>query len=237
LPVTRLHPLTFPEPDRFIGFLEEDPALIEPGLRIVARRLPLSGAGGAVVIDLLAIDRDSRIVLIDVKARLSVLALETAAAAREWISKNLATLRVLCPPLTSAADATRAILIGGRVEPALESLLEQASLPGTEVYAASAFRTPDGTGLSLRRAGRVHADRDARDGTLPGIGESTGAAPRSARAGSLAPDPLSGIPISAEETAEFRRLVAVRRVRGISGAGGRAASHPLAREFQPVVEN
>lgn len=216
MPVTRLHPLPFPEPARFIAFIEEDPSVLEEGLRFVARRLPLPGAGPSVVLDLLAVDSQSRIAAIQIGPRLTVQALAACLAAHWWISENMPTLRLLCPPLESASDQARAILIAGSVEPSLDTLLDRMAPAAPEVYQGSLFRSEEGLSVSLRRRGRraaAPAEQEplaaaGRLGTMAGWMEPAGQGiPRPTS------DPLSGIPISSEELAEFRRLVASTRSR------------------------
>lgn len=206
MPVTRLQPLAFPEPERFIAYIEEDPSLVEEGLTVVSRHLPLPGAGPAVILDLLAVDSDARIVHIDVRPVVTASALETAAAAREWICHNLATLQALCPPLARATGGVRSVIIGGRLDPVLESLLAQISRSRPDIYVASLFESATGPAVSLRPLAPQPGIQDltaATAATVPARAAVAEAAPS---------DPLAGIPLSPEEFSEFQQLVSRRQI-------------------------
>ncbi|HXI02602.1 MAG TPA: hypothetical protein VNI57_05440 [Candidatus Saccharimonadales bacterium] len=226
MPATRLQPLPFPEPERFIAFIEEEPSLLEPGLRIVAKRLPLPGAGPGVAVDLLALDSGGRVTAIDVREVIAARSLETAAAARSWLRGNLSTVRALCPALAGAGAQPRSVIIGGRIDPAADVLLGILAPPHPTLYQASLFDSPTGPAISFR--------------TLS-ISRPLVSAPSGEDAGSSAPpgagDPLAGIPLTADEVAEFRRLVPRYPVRHGHEHSAAAGAPPDEGGVRTLVEN
>jgi hypothetical protein len=235
LPATRLQPLPFPEPERFVAYIEEDPSLIEPGLRIVARRLPLPGAGDGVGVDLLAVDTQGRITAIDVRPQMTVHSVETAMAARSWIQGNLPTLKALCPSLEDAAAHTRSLLIGGRMDPSLESFVSLLAPPRPDLLEASLFDSPSGPAISLRPVGVAAPMPTVRRAHVPALAERLPDSPSA----EVPADPLAGIPLTAEELAEFRQIMASRPGPAASSrSGGSATPRPgEGASFCSMVEN
>ncbi len=200
MPATRLKPLPFSEPERIARWIEEDPSLLENGLRIIAKKLPLPSPGGPLHVDLLAIDREGRPTAIFLRESIGASAMEAAAAARAWLRQSLPALRALCPPLAEARAEARSILIGGRVEPAAEMMAAGFGNPRPEILRASLFEAPGGAAVSFEAASGPHPQAEP---AAPGIEAS------------LLQDPLAGIPLTTEEVEEFRKLTS----RQLSRAG------------------
>ena len=198
MPPSRLQPLPFVEPARLIAYLEQDPSLLEAGLTLLARRLPVPAAGPGLVIDLLALDGAGALTAIDVSELATGRTLEKCLAIRSWLQSNLSTLRSLVPGLAAAGREIRSVLISGHFAPAARSILLQISSQRPETLEVQIFEGPSGPALCFQ--------------TLPGL-QPAGDAPLfesgpalEAVASPAPSDPLAGIPLSAEEAEEFRSL-------------------------------
>jgi len=198
LPAARLQPLPFPEPSHLIDLVEQDPSLLEPGLRVVVRRVPLPDKIGAGSLDALAVDASGRCVGLRVAERATPHVLEEAIAARAWLSEAMPTLRAVCPQIGSSPHVRFLILASDRDEmsAAIQAFLAAA---GVEVARVQAFDSPSGLALCVRTPGARAPQPEAPAATaIPKAPSAVTAGRRS--------DPLSGIPLSAEEAAEFGRL-------------------------------
>ncbi len=224
LPATRLKPLPFSEPERIARWIEEDPSLLENGLRIIAKQLPLPSPGGPLHVDLLAIDREGRPATVFLRESIGASALEAAAAARTWLRQNLPALRILCPPLAEARAEARSILIGGHVEPSAEMMAAGLGNPRPEIFRASLFEAPGGAAVCFEAASGAHPRAEP---AAPGLEVS------------MLRDPLAGIPLSTEEVEEFRMLTSRQLTRagriGEKGGAARPASEEPAASL--MVEN
>lgn len=194
MPAARLKPLPFPEPSRLLDLVEQDPSLVEPGFRLVARRVPLPPRGGGIVLDALASDASGRCVLLRAIEKLTPRGIEEILTARAWITENLPTLKALCPQLGVGAGETRCLVLASEIEEPTESLLSLLAGASVEIVEVHAFDSPSGLALSVR-ALAPHAKKRPVDAPA-----STGAEERRS-------NPLAGIPLTADEVAEFRKLV------------------------------
>ena len=208
MPAARLQPLPFPDPARLLDLIEQEPSLIEPGLTIVARRLPIPFKDEALTLDGLAYDARLRCVAIRAVECLTPQAVEQMLVARGWIAECMETLRALSPQLARCGNGARAMLIAGSVEPAASTLLAHLASAAPEVLEVHLFELPTGLALDVRVVVPV-----------------TTAARPSAPAQTPRPapieremNPLAGIPLTSEELAEFRRLSTARAPAAKSGA-------------------
>jgi len=218
LPAARLKPLPFPDPARLIDLVEQDPSLVEPGLRIAARRIPLPHRAGGMTLDALALDAAGRCLLLRAAEILTARTLEEALAARAWIVESLPAIGSLCPPLAGAKADVRCLLLTSRLDESAAPLIAILEGAGVEVSEVQAFDSPGGLALSVRSL----APR-AKPPALERSGRAL-AAPEGAR--ERRADPLAGIPLSAEEAAEFRKLSSedVEAQRSVVGADRRPAT-------------
>src|SRR5262245_28056875 len=99
LPAARLQSIPFPQPQRFITVLDDDLSVIEPGLRLAARDVPLPEDAGGGTIEALCADASGKAVALKIVERIEPRELFDALAARAWLYENLATLRAVCPAL------------------------------------------------------------------------------------------------------------------------------------------
>lgn len=194
MPPSRLQPLPFVEPARLIAYIEQEPALLEAGLRLVARGLPVPGAGPGLSIDLLAVDGLGRVAAIRVVEMASGRDVEDCVAIRSWLSANLPTLRSIAPALSAAGREIRAVLVAGNFSPAARAILAQMTATRPEPLEVRLFDSAAGPAVCFQPPEGVQA-------RLPEPAPERIAAPSASAA-----DPLSGIPLSAAEAEEFRSL-------------------------------
>lgn len=226
MPATRLKPLPFTEPERLARWIEEDPSLLESGLRIVGRHVPLPASGGSLLADLLAIDRHGRPAVVFIGESIGARALEAALAARGWLRQSLPALRTLCPALAEATYETRAILIGGRVEEATDLIAAGLSTLRLEIFRASVFETASGAAISLE---------PAYGPAWPSEPAATGAEAPAASGAEAAADPLAGIPLTSEEVEEFRRLASTHVARAAKILTGGEIPRKIADSPAPAI--
>jgi len=212
LPASRLQPLPFFEPGRLIAFIEQDPSLLEPGLRLIAREVPMPSVGAGAKIDLLAADGDGRVVAILIAAGMTGGHLETALAARTWLRENHPTLRSLNPVLAECGEEVRCLILAGAITRAGRAFLAHMAEPRPEVLEVSCFESASGPAICVQpvRPGIPFPEVRPPEERAPALRETVAGFTPRARLG----DPLSGIPISPEEAAEFRRLVSPPPARG-----------------------
>ena len=191
LSAARLQPLPFPDPPSLISLIEKDPSLVESGLRPAARQIPMPASAGGGNVDLACVDSAGRLVAILVVPRVTGSVLEAAMAARAWLGEGLPTLRALCPALAGASPEVRCLLLAGSVEPGAALLLADAA-GRLEVLVATLFETSSGQAAWIRPAAPAPRAAGARR-------EPQG--PTATRR-----DPHAGIPVTAEEANEFRRI-------------------------------
>ncbi|MBI3450718.1 MAG: hypothetical protein HY049_17615 [Acidobacteria bacterium] len=226
MPAARLQPLPFPDPARLLDLIEQEPSLIEAGLTLVARRLPIPVKGDAVTLDGLAYDARGRCVAIRAVECLTPRSVEQMLVARGWIAESLETLRALSPQLAKCGNGARALLMAGSVEPAAATLLAHLASGAPEVLEVHAFELPTGLALHVTALTPIPA------------GSARPAAP--APSAKPAPidremNPLAGIPLTSDELAEFRRLSMARPQAakpGASGEGRVSASFSSANEVR-----
>lgn len=216
MPVARLKPLPFLA-SRLTALLEEDPSPIEPGLRVAARKVPLPDAAGGGAFDLLAADEAGRAAGVRILERVEAGAVAWALGARAWLQTILPTLRAVCPALQGEGGETRCLLVGGVVDPAAVRLVEAISEGRIRLLEAALFESPAGAALSVRAvAGEAPSPRVS----APRAG--AGAADLERPSAGPGADLLTGIPLTAEEAAEFRRI----EVRGSDRAAPAASAGP-----------
>lgn len=223
MPASRLQPLPLFEPGRLIAFIEQDPSLIEPGLRPIAREIPMPSVGAAARIDILAAGAGGGLVAILIAGEMTGSDLEVALAARTWLQENHPTLRSLNPDLAECGEGVRCLILAGTITPAARAFLAHMAEPRPEVLEITCFESASGPAVCVQpvRPGvPVRETRTPR--TRPStMREEPVGLPSPARLG----DPLSGIPISPEEAAEFRRLASPHPARG-AGREPRPAPGP-----------
>lgn len=229
MPAARLQPIPFPKPQRFIDLLDGDLSVIEPGLRIAARDVPLPDDAGGGAIEALCADASGKALALKIVERIDPHGLFDALAARSWLQENLATLRAVCPALAGGAREARCLVLAGKVDPAASAILEPLGLSAPDLYLVDLFQTGGGVAVTMKQVAPAIADR--------GPGVAPGARPEPPAPG--AGDPLSGIPLSADEAAEFRRLAAEHTARPAArpefrGAEPRAAA-PRQASTSPTV--
>ncbi len=212
MPASRLQPLPLFEPGRLIAFIEQDPSLIEPGLRPIAREIPIPSVGAGARIDILAAGAGGSLVAIRIAGEMTGVDLEIALATRIWLQENRPTLRTLNPDLAECGGEVRCLILAGTVTPAARAFLAHMAEPSPEVLEIACFESASGPAICVqpvRPATPVRETRTprARPSTMQ---EEPVRLPSPARLG----DPLSGIPISPEEAAEFRRLAPPHPARG-----------------------
>jgi hypothetical protein len=217
LPAARLQPLPFLEPTRLLDLVEQDPSLIEAGLRIVARRVSLPVKSGGTVLDALASDSRNRCVLLRSAESLTPRIIEEILAARGWISESLPTLRSLRPDLPAGGEI-RCVLLTSRVDEAAGALLSLLAGAAPEVLMVHAFDSPSGLALSVVAAATAVA--------IPAAARPR-PSPTPSPAAERRPSPLAGIPLTADEMAEFRR---------VSSARSHVARSPSAAEPRPATD-
>jgi hypothetical protein len=152
-------------------------------------------------------------------------------AARGWISESLPTLRSLRPDLPAGGEI-RCVLLTSRVDDAAGALLSLLAGAAPEVLMVHAFDSPSGLALSVVAAASTVALPAAvrpRPSPVPSSAAERGASP------------LAGIPLTADEMAEFRRVISPRSPvpRSPSPAGPRPATdfHPASDFRGRFLEN
>jgi len=200
LPAARLQPVPFLESARLLDLVEQDPSLVEAGLRIVSRQVSLPAKGGGIVLDALASDARGRCVLLRAIEKVTPRIVEETLAAREWISRCLPTLRSLRPDLP-VNNEIRCLLLTSEVEEAAASILSLLAGSAPEILEVHAFNSPSGLALSVGTAASG-ADVASRRQPHPP------APPPPAAERKLSP--LAGIPLTADEVAEFRKVSSIR---------------------------
>jgi len=222
LPAARLQPLPFLEPTRLLDLVDQDPSLIEAGLRIVARHVALPVNGGGIVLDALASDARGSCVLLRIIERITPRIIEGTLAARGWISDTLPTLRILRPDLGSSNEI-RCVLLASGLEEAAASLLALLAGSAPEVLLVHAFDSPAGLALSVG---------GAPSGAKAAGGRSR-LSPAPTTVAEMKTSPLAGIPLTADEVAEFRKVSSARphSQRSPSPAESRPAS-----DFHPATD-
>jgi hypothetical protein len=233
LPPSRLQPLPFPEPARLTDLLEHEPSLLEEGLSVVARDLPFPSVGPDSALELLTADGQGRVTAISVAVELTVQKIEETLEIRSWIERNIGTLAAIAPSLKGCSGPARCLLLAGDLSPGARRLLAFLAEPRPEVFRVDLFDSPSGPAICLRPAipagkGVTGASfsRDAQRTETPG--------PPQEERGT---DPLVGMPLSAEEAAEFRRLAVPQEVRpaAVERHGRAAPLEPVGRAM--IVEN
>jgi len=199
LPAARLQPLPFLDPERLITLLDQDPSLIEPGLRIIARGVPLPASLGPITLDALASDAGGGAAAIRIVECVLPRTVEEALTARAYLLEHLPTLRALCPALAGPSSHIRCLILAGAISPAAASLVSLLTDPAPEIFEIGAFDSPSGLAISVRRPARA-ARASERS---PSDRGAVSPAPIPARG-----DPLSGLPLTAEEALEFGRIAA-----------------------------
>jgi hypothetical protein len=225
LPPARLQPIPFPDPRRFIALLDDDLSVIETGLRIAARDVPLPPDAGGGAIEALCADASGRALALRIAERIDPHGLFDALAARSWLQENLATLRAVCPALAGVAREARCLVIAGRIDPAAAAPLEPLGASAPELYQVELFQTAAGIALNLKRVIAATVDR----------GRAVAPAAKQTSPATGTGDPLSGIPLSSEEAAEFRRLAAEPLPRPVSRTESRAAAPRPASPAAPIT--
>lgn len=231
MPATRLKPLPFLEPERLIALVEQDPSLLEEGLRVVARGIPVPALAPEARIDLLAIDSEKRLNAILIAGSAGAEFLERGLGLRGWLAENLATLRAVMPGLAGCSNRLRIRILTGALVPSTESFLVQLESARPEVSLLEFFESPTGIALAVRPWAPAGAKPESRPAPAP-----PAARPEELKIEPPGEDPLSGIPLSAEEAAEFRKLAAhpaTRRPR----REPRPASEPTLAPPGAFVEN
>jgi len=196
LPPSRLKHLPFAEPARLIAYIEQDPALLEAGLRLVARGLPVPGAGPGVGIDLLAVDGRGGVMAIRVVESATSRDVEDCIAIRAWLSANLPTLRSISPALNGTGSEIRIVLMAERFVPAARAILAQMSGRRPETLEVQLFESPSGPAIALRSPEGLGAEAPEAEAPRPRAREAASS------------DPLSGIALTPAEAEEFRSLEA-----------------------------
>ena len=197
MPAARLKPLPFPDPQSLVSLVEQDPLLIESGLRVAARGVPLPPSAGGGVIDALAADASGGAVLLRAVETVTTGAIGECIAASVYVAENLATLRALCPALAGASPKVRCLILASRVEAGAEALQAMLGDGRPEIFDIALFDSSSGMAISAR----PHEAKSHAPAAMPFHGEATATA---------SADPLSGIAVSAEEADEFRRLAAAQ---------------------------
>jgi len=209
LPAARLQPLEVFDPDRILTLLEEDPSLIEPGLRLAGRDIPLPDSAGGGSVQALCVDAAGRAAGVWILGRLSAGDLGACMAARQWIEEALPTLRAVSPSLKGNGAEVRCLILTGRVDPSAAALLASVMDRRPTVLEIALFESPDGIAVNVRPAAGEPGNRPAvprQPSTPPGA------------------DPLTAIPLTSEEASEFRRLVDARPQGPAPRAEDRAAA-------------
>jgi hypothetical protein len=209
LPAARLQPLPFLEPHRLLDLLEEDLSVIEAGLRVAARDVPIPSAGVDLRADALCTDSSRRVVVMTVAERLDAATLGRAIEARSWIETSLPALRALSPALQGDARDVRCVVLTSRIEPSATSLLSRIAEPRPTVYEISFFESPTGIAIDVRSASSGASSRERHRPERRGEREH-GETSVPVEGGG---DPLAGIPLTAAEAAEFRRMADARAAR------------------------
>lgn len=120
---------------------------LEDGLRALDARIPCPPCGE---IDVLAVDRAGKLTVIDFDATASDALLVRALAHVDWVARNAATVRRLCP--AEAFDASlppRAIVLAPQFSPLLRRAMRQVSRHQVQWVRYHAVETPTGPALVL----------------------------------------------------------------------------------------
>ena len=121
-----LRPATGVSKEQVIGTVREFSAAVEGGLRVIDADLPCGAAGS---LDLLAVDRTSRLVVIDVAVQGDDGVLLRAVAQADWIARNTASVRrMYAGQVIDFVRPPRVYLVAPRFSPILTAAARHMTL-------------------------------------------------------------------------------------------------------------
>jgi hypothetical protein len=144
--------------NQLVSTLLEYPDALEPGLQTLGGALPCGPSG---VIDVLALDRLNRIVVIDVDTTLVDQLLLRGMSHLDWASRHIAILLRLHPRATiDGAQAPRLVLVAPRFSETLMSAVSQLTRGSVTLFRYHAVAINGGTGVLFEPLGD---ERDAAE--------------------------------------------------------------------------
>ncbi len=147
---TLLHPLSLENRSQLISLFEEHAAVLEEGMRSLDANIPCDPFGP---IDLLAVDRANRLVIVDIDASARDELLMRAIAHFDWLARNVDILRRMYRGrVIDYSSKARLFLIAPDYSPLLKCVTRWIPCPQISCFKYHAVAIRNGSGIFLERA-------------------------------------------------------------------------------------